>query len=196
MNSKRLNRAHRWALLAMAVMAMTGCSTTPGIKAEIAGANIEIAKQRAQTAAMPIVNLQMPIQGCTAPDPMPKAGNPCMISLVVHAPQGGSNAQVSMPEDPAWRTAESAVRMLGTGLNFWLGGQAAVGLIEAGSTGIVNALKAQPAPTVVTQPAPVIVQPADPIIVEQPAPVIVTQPEPIVIEQPAPIIVNQPVLAP
>lgn len=161
------------------VVMLAGCSTTPGIKAQIAGANIEIAKQRAEAAAKPILDARIPT---------PEG----IMTIIVHAPQGSGNTQVSMPDDPAWRTAESAVRMLGTGLNFWLGGQAAVGLIEAGSTGIVNALRVQPVPTVVMQPSPVIVDPAEPIIVNQPAPVIIEQPEPIILTQPAPIIVEQP----
>lgn len=166
-------------LVSVLVVLLAGCSTTPGIKAEIAGANIEIAKQRAAAAAKPILDAKIP-----TPDGV--------MTIVVYAPQSGNTGLISMPDDPWARAADRAVGVLGTGLGLWLGGEAAIGLVEAGATGIVNALKVQPAPTVVNQPAPVIVDPAEPVIVTQPAPVIIEQPEPIVLTQPEPIIITQP----
>ena len=159
----------KYAAVLLAILALAGCSTTPGIKAQIAGANIEIAKQRAVAAAKPILDARIPTPH----------GD---MLIVVHAPQGaGSNGQVAMPDDPAWRVAERLVGVVGTTAGIWAGGTAAVSLVQAAGSGIVNALRVQPAPTVITAPDPVIVQPVDPIVVTQPDPIIVIQPEPVIV---------------
>ena len=147
-----------------AVLVLSGCAGN-GIKAQVAGANIEIAKQRAAAAAKPILDAKIP-----TPDGM--------MIIVVHAPQGAGSGQVSMPDDPMWRVLDRGMGVLGTAAGIYLGGDAAVGLVNAAGTGIVNALKVQPAPTVVNQPSPVVVAPAEPVIVEQAPPVIV---EPVIV---------------
>ena len=166
-----------WILLAMAVTAVTGCSTDSALRAQIAGANIDLARHKNEIAAKPILDAKIP-----TPDGM--------MIIVVHAPQGAGSGQVAMPEDPMWRVLDRGMGVLGTAAGIYLGGDAAVGLVNAAGTGIVNALKVQPAPTVVNQPAPVIVAPADSVIIEQPAPVVIEQPSPVIIEQPAPIVIQ------
>jgi hypothetical protein len=159
------------ALLVLAVLALSGCANN-GMKAEVMGANIEIAKQKAQAAAKPVMDARIPTPNGE-------------MHIVVHAPQGNSSGQVTMPEDPMWRVLDRGMGVLGTAAGIYLGGEAAVGLVQAAGSGIVNALKVQPAPTVIQAADPVIVPPADPVIVTQPSPVIIQQPEPIII-QPAP----------
>ena len=157
-----------WVVL---IAAVSGCANN-GMKAEVMGANIEIAKQKAQAAAKPIMDARIPTPNGE-------------MHIVVHAPQGNTSGQVTMPEDPMWRVLDRGMGVLGTAAGIYLGGEAAIGLVQAAGSGIVNALKVQPAPTVIQAADPVIVPPADPVIVTQPSPVIIQQPEPIII-QPAP----------
>lgn len=171
-------------------VSLAGCSTSNGMKAQVLGANIEIAKERAAAAAKPVLNATIPVPGCKAPagEDWEKA---CVMTIIVHAPQGGSNnGQVAMPDDPAWRAAERLIGVVGTTAGIWAGGEAAVGLVRATSGGIVGALAQQPAPTVVMQPDPLVVTTPDPVVVTQPAPIIVEQPAPVIVEQPAPVIVE------
>lgn len=161
-------------IAALALAALGGCASDSALRAQIAGANIELARHRAEAAAQPVLNARIPTPH----------GD---MLIVVHAPSGGAHDNIAMPDDPAWRVADRLVGVAGTGLGLWLGGEAAVGITRATAQGIVGALKAQPAPTVVTQPAPLVVPAPDPLVVTQPAPIIV--------EQPAPIIVN-PVVVP
>lgn len=166
-----------------AALLVSGCSTLGnGMKAQVLGANIEIAKERAQAAAKPVLNASIPVPGCKAPEGSSYI-DACVMTIVVHAPQSGANnGQIAMPDDPWARAADRAVGALGTAAGLYLGGNAAVSLVEAAGSGIANALKVQPAPTIVNQPAPVIVAPADPVIVQQPAPVIVPAPEPVIVD--------------
>ena len=167
------------ALLALMVQ---GCSTMDnGVKAQILGANIDIAKQRAQAAAKPVLDAKIPVPGCKAPEGADYK-TACVMTIVVHAPQGATSGQLSMPDDPMWRVLDRGMGVLGTAAGIYLGGDAAVGLVSAAGSGIVNALKVQPAPTVVNQPAPVIVPAAEPIIVNQPAPVVVPAPDPVIVD--------------
>jgi hypothetical protein len=160
--------AAMWAAVLSALFVMSGCTTSGGMKADVLGANIEIAKQRA---------IQRPVLDAEIPTPNG------IMKIVVHAPNT-SPTTVAMPDDGWARVADRAVGVLGTAAGLYLGGEAAVSLVRGTSAGIADALRVQPAPTVVNQPAPVVVQPAEPVIVEQPAPVIIEQPEPIIIEQP------------
>lgn len=154
-----------WAVL---IAAVSGCANN-GMKAEVMGANIEIAKQKAQAAAKPVMDARIPTPNGE-------------MHIVVHAPQGNSSGQVTMPEDPMWRVLDRGMGVLGTAAGIYLGGEAAIGLVQAAGSGIVNALKVQPAPTVIQAADPVIVPPAEPVIVE---PVVVYPEvvEPIIIEQ-------------
>jgi hypothetical protein len=165
-----------WAAFIAAFFMLTGCATG-GMKADVLGANIEIAKARTQAAAKPILDAEIPTPNG-------------IMRIVVHAPQGAGNGQVAMPDDGWARVAERAVGVLGTAAGIYLGGDAAVGLVNAAGSGIVGALKSQQAPTVVMQPSPVVVAPAEPVIVQQPAPVIVQPAEPIIVPSPDPIIVE------
>lgn len=158
-------------LAALLALVAQGCSTTPSMKAQIAGANIEIAKQRAVAAAKPILDASIPT---------PHG----VMTIVVYAPQGPNNGQIAMPDDPWARAADRAVGVLGTAAGLYLGGTAAVNLIEAAGVGVSKALQAVP--------DPVVVQPAQTVVVTQPTPLVVTQPEPIVVMQPEPILVTQP----
>jgi len=175
--------------LAISILLLTaGCSTLPGMKAQVMGANIEIAKQRAQAAAQPVLNASIPVPGCQAPVGTDYK-TACVMTIVVHAPQGqGANGQLAMPDDPWARAADRAVGVLGTAAGLYLGGNAAVGLVGAAGNGIAQALR--------SMPGPVVVQPATPIVVTQPAPIVVNQPAPIVVEQPEPVIVNPVVVNP
>ena len=178
------------ALLLVLTVTQTGC-TTGGLKAQAMGANIEIAKTRAAAAAKPVLNAVIPIPGCLAPEGA-NYKDACVMTIVVHAPQGTGNGQVSMPDDPMWRVLDRGMGVLGTAAGIYLGGEAAANIIQGTSAGIVGALRVQPAPTVVEQPTPIV---STPIVVEQAPPLVVTQPDPIVVTQPAPVIVN-PVFAP
>lgn len=174
------------ALLGIAaVLALSGCANN-GMKAEVLGANIEIAKERAAAAAKPVLNASIPVPGCKAPEGADYK-TACVMLIVVHAPQGASSGQVSMPDDPMWRVLDRGMGVLGTAAGIYLGGDAAVGLVQAAGSGIVNALRVQPAPVVVNQPSPVIVAPAEPVIVEQAPPVIV---EPVIVQSPDPIVIQ------
>ena len=150
-------------LAAIVIGALSGCSTSGGLNAQIAGANIEIAKQRA--IVKPVLDAEIPTPNG-------------IMKIVVHAPNSGP-ATVPMPDNGWARVAEKAVGVVGTAAGIYYGGEAAVSLVRGASSGIVDALRVQPAPTVVTQPSPVVV--------EQPAPVIV---DPVIVEQPAPVIVE------
>lgn len=168
--------AAMWAAFIAAFFMLSGCAGN-GIKAQVAGANIEIAKQRAAAAAKPILDAKIP-----TPDGM--------MIIVVHAPQGAGSGQVSMPDDPMWRVLDRGMGVLGTAAGIYLGGEAAIGLVGAAGSGIVNALKTAPAPVIVQPAEPIIVPAAEPVIVEQPAPVVIEQPAPVIIEQPAPIVIQ------
>ena len=167
-------------LIALAAMlGLGGCANDSALRAQIAGANIELARHKAKSA-------QLPIMDATIPTP---SG---VMHIIVHAPQQG-DAQVAMPDDPWARVADRGMGVIGTGLGIYLGGKAAVGLATATGAGITNALKVQPAPTVVTQPPSVIVPPAEPIVVTQPPPVIVPPADPVIVN---PVIVNPVVVHP
>ena len=165
--------AAMWAAFIAAFFMLSGCAGN-GIKAQVAGANIEIAKARTAAAAKPVLDASIPTPNG-------------VMHIVVHAPQGPSSGQVAMPEDPMWRVLDRGMGVLGTAAGIYLGGEAAIGLVGAAGSGIVNALKVQPAPTVVNQPSPVIVAPAEPVIVEQAPPVIV---EPVIVQSPDPIVIQ------
>jgi hypothetical protein len=173
------------ALLMLVGFGVTACSTDSALRAQIAGANIELARHKAETAAKPILDAQIPTPSG-------------MMVIIVHAPQGANTAQITMPDDPWARAADRAVGVLGTAAGLYLGGEAAVGLVSASTQGVVNALRVQPAPTVVTQPAPVIVPPADPVIVTQPAPVIVDPVvvDPVIVTRPDPLVVQPVIVGP
>lgn len=159
-------------LVAIVIGALSGCSTSGGLNAQIAGANIEIAKQRA--IVKPVLDAEIPTPNG-------------IMKIVVHAPQTGP-ATVPMPDNGWARVAEKAVSVVGTAAGIYYGGEAAVSLVRGTSAGIVDALRTQPDPVIVTQPAPVIVPPADPVIV--------TQPEPVIVQQPAPVVVDPVVIQP
>ncbi len=167
------------------LLLLTGCSTDSALRAQIAGANIELARHKAEVAAKPILDAQIPTPSG-------------MMVIVVHAPQGANTAQITMPDDPWARAADRAVGVLGTAAGLYLGGEAAVGLVSASTQGVVNALRVQPAPTVVMQPSPVIVPPADPVIVTQPAPVIVDPVvvDPVIVTRPNPLVVQPVIVGP
>lgn len=178
-----------WLLLAGAVTALTGCSAGSNVKASVAGANIEIAKAKSAALTKPLVDMVIPMQGCTPVVINAVVLNDCMMRIVLRSPgSGGTGDYVPNPDDPWARVAERAVGGLVTAGGIWLGGQAAANIVEAGAEGIVNALKANPAPTIVVQPPPVIVPPADPVIVTQPAPLVV---DPVIVMQPAPLVSTQ-----
>ena len=168
-----------WSMLMVLVFAMSGCATDSALRAQVAGANIELARHKAQAA-------QLPIMDATIPTP---SG---IMHIIVHAPQNG-DASVAMPDDAWARVADRGMGVLGTGLGLYLGGKAAVGLATATGAGITNALKVQPAPTVVTQPPAVIVPPAEPVIVTQPPPVIVPPADPVIVN---PVVVQPTVVQP
>lgn len=149
-----------------------------GVKAQILGANIDIAKQRAQAAAKPVLDAKIPVPGCKAPEGADYK-TACVMTIVVHAPQNASNSQLSMPDDPWARAADRAVGVLGTAAGLYLGGQAAVGLVDAASGGIAKALQTMPNPVVVPPATPVIVPAADPVIVQ---PVVVPAPDPVIVD--------------
>ena len=165
------------ALLALLVQ---GCSTMDnGVKAHILGANIDIAKERAQAAAKPVLNASIPVQGCNAPEGTDYK-TACVMTSIVHAPQGAANSgQIAMPDDPWARAADRAVGVLGTAAGLYLGGQAAVGLVDAAAGGIAKALQTMPDPVVVPPATPVIVPAADPVIVQ---PVVVPAPDPVIVD--------------
>jgi hypothetical protein len=161
------------ALLLVLTVSQTGC-TSNGMKAEVMGANIEIAKARTAAASKPILDATIPTPNG-------------VMRIVVHAPQSPTNSQVAIPEDPMWRVLDRGMGVLGTAAGIYLGGEAATNIVRGTSAGIVDALRVQPAPTVVEQPAPIVTTPT---VVEQPPPLVVTAPDPIVVTQPAPVIVN------
>ena len=154
-----------WAVL---IAAVSGCANN-GMKAEVMGANIEIAKQKAQAAAKPVMDARIPTPNGE-------------MHIVVHAPQGNTSGQVTMPEDPMWRVLDRGMGVLGTAAGIYLGGEAAIGLVQAAGSGIVNALKAAPAPVIVQPAEPIVVPSGEPVIVD---PVVVYPEvvEPIIIEQ-------------
>ena len=169
-------------ILVLTTVSLTGCSGGTNVKATVAGANLEIAKAKAALMSKPLVEVSIPVPNCV--------GDNCMMHVVVRHPGGGSGASDYVPYDDPWaRVAERAVGGLVTAGGIYLGGEAAANIVRGTSAGIVDALKVQPAPTVLTQPAPIV---TPPIVVEQPPPLVVATPDPIVITQPAPIIVTQP----
>lgn len=155
---------------------MSGCATESQLRAQIAGANIELARSSAQAAQLPIVDAEIPT---------PEG----IMRIVVRAP-GQPAAPIAAPYDPAWDTAKSLIHTVGQATNFWLGGEAAVGIASATAGGIVSALRTQPAPTVVTQPAPLVVTQPDPLVVTTPAPEVVQIPAPEVVQIPPPQVVQ------
>ena len=165
------------AVALLAALFLTGCSTDSALRAQITGANIELARHKAEAAAKPVLDAIIPTP----------SGE---MRIVVHAPQGANTGQITMPDDPWARVADRGMGVIGTAAGIYLGGKAAAGLVRASGEGIADALRVQPAPTVVTQPAPVIVPPTDPIVVTQPAPVIVPTPDPVIVD---PVVV-QPVV--
>jgi hypothetical protein len=165
----------KYVLLLTPLLAMAGCSVLDnGMKAQIAGANIEIAKARAVASEKPLLDVVIPVPNCT-PVPIPKdATDPCAIKIVVRMPPSGNNGQIAMPDDPWARVAERFVGGLVTVGGLFVGGEAAENLVRASSEGIVSALKVQPAPTVVVTEAVVSVPPeivhpevVNPVIVPQ-----------------------------
>ncbi len=168
------------AVVVTVLLTLTGCSTDSALRAQIAGANIELARHKAETAAKPVLDAQIPTPSG-------------MMVIVVHAPQGANTAQITMPDDPWARAADRAVGVLGTAAGLYLGGEAAVGVVRASTQGVAEALRVQPAPTVVTQPPAVIMPQADPIIVPPADPVIVN---PVVITRPDPMVVQPVIVGP
>lgn len=172
-------------LVITAVSLLAGCGGGTNIKAQVAGANVEIARAKAAAFEKPILDAKIPIVGCI--------GENCVIHIVVRTPQGGGQGDyVPSPDDPWARVAERAVGGLVTAGGIYLGGAAAANIVDTAAHGIVNALKVQPAPTIVTSPAPVVVNQPPPVVVTQPAPVIV---DPVIVTQPEPVIVAAPPLA-
>lgn len=160
----------------LAVLLLAGCGGGTNIKAQVAGANVEIARARAEALTKPLVEIRVPLQNCTEKD-----GSPCTINVTVRQPAGGGGAEyIPSPDDPWARVAERLVGGAVTAGGIYLGGAAAAEIVRAGSAGIVDALR--------TQPAPVIVPAAEPVAVMQPAPVVVTQPPPVIVE---PVVVEQ-----
>jgi len=178
----------------VAVTMSSGCAVNNGLKAQIAGANIELAKAKEAREAKPILEADIPTPSG-------------VMRIVVRSTSGGNTNVVAMPDDPWARAADRAVGVLGTAAGIYLGGEASANIINAATKGVVDALKVQPAPTVVQAPAPVVVEqpapivvppaepiivpPAEPIIVPPADPVIIVQPEPIVVVPPDPIIIQQ-----
>lgn len=158
-------------LVAIVIGALSGCSTSGGLNAQIAGANIEIAKQRA--IVKPVLDAEIPTPNG-------------IMKIVVHAPQTGP-ATVPVPDNGWARVAEKAVSVVGTAAGIYYGGEAAVSLVRGTSAGIADALRTQPDPVIVTQPAPVVVTQPEPVIV---------QPEPVIVQQPAPVVVEPVVIQP
>lgn len=166
-------------ILVCSILALTGCSSMGGLKAQVAGANIEIAKARAIAADKPLLDAVIPVPNCT-PKVVPKdAPDPCFIKIVVRMPQSGQSGQVTMPDDPWARVTERLVGGLVTVGGLFVGGGAAENLVRASSEGVVSALRVQPAPTVVVTDHVVSVPP------EVVAPVVVN-----------PVVVNPEVVAP
>jgi hypothetical protein len=89
------------------LLLLTGCSTDSALRAQIAGANIELARHKAEVAAKPILDAQIPTPSG-------------MMVIVVHAPQGANTAQITMPDDPWARAADRAVGVLGTAAGLYL----------------------------------------------------------------------------
>lgn len=161
-------------LILAVVVAASGCSTSGGLNAQIAGANIELAKQRA--VVRPVLDAEIPTPNG-------------LMKIVVHAPNTAPST-VPMPNDDWARVADRAVGVLGTAAGIYLGGEAAVSLVRGASSGIVDALKAAPTPVIVQPADPIVVPAAEPVIVTQPEPVIVQPADPVIVTQPAPVIVQ------
>jgi hypothetical protein len=188
----------------LATTLLGGCAGDAQLRAQIAGANIEIARGQAAANARPLVSIQCPPAGCV------------FAGLEV-AQTGQAAPHVAMPDNPWARVADRAMGVLGAAAGIYLGGEAAANIAGQVAGGITSSLTAshaganaavqtvgaagvagqsiqagaisdalgampgplvvtQPPPLVVTQPPPVIVPPAEPVIVH---PVVV---DPIVVE--------------
>jgi len=188
----------------LATTLLGGCAGDAQLRAQVAGANIERARNQAAANARPLVSIQCPSGGC-------------VIAGLEVAQTGQATAHVAMPDNPWARVADRAMGVLGTAAGIYLGGEAAANIAGGVAGGITSSLSAshaganaavqtvgavgvagqgiqagavsdalgampgalvvtQPPPLVVTQPPPVIVPPAEPVIVN---PVVV---DPVVVE--------------
>lgn len=176
-------------LVLLVAFSLVGCASTDNsqLRAQIAGANIEYAKQKSVALTKPVLDLKMPMSGCTLQPNAPL--DSCVMTIIVHAPQdGGNDMQITMPEDPAYRVLGQAITGITTLGGLYVGGTVMTDLAKATAGGIVSALRTQPAPTVVN---PVIVPAVDPVIVQPAEPIIVTTPpaqivNPVIVQVPAP----------
>lgn len=97
-------------------MAMAGCAGDGALKAQLAGAQIEIAKSKAQVRAKPVLDAEIPTANG-------------IMKIVVHSPPSGNDdAVLRMPDDPWARVAGQGVEVLGTVLGIREGGRAAIRL--------------------------------------------------------------------
>lgn len=185
-------------ILSLIALIASGCAGDAQLRSQIAGANIEYARQQQAANSKPIVDISIPV-GAMGMQGVPGAEGG-ELKIVVRNPAGyGRAAQVAMPDAPWARVAEKGLDVLGTAGGIFLGGQAAIGLADTVGGGIVDAIGANssgivggvgatgtaiggameqgigaiPEPTVVTQPAPTVVTQPAPLVVEQPPPLVV-----------------------
>jgi hypothetical protein len=182
-----------------------GCAGDAQLRADVAGANIEIARQQAQAAAQPLVRMSCPVAGCV------------IYSLEVSNPMAGQQPPVAMLDDPWARVADRAMGVLGTAAGIYLGGEAAANIAGTVASGISGALGASYAGSnaglgamagygsdALTTQAGAVAGALDampgPVVFNQPPPVVVTQPPPVLVPSAPPVIVRpevvQPVIVP
>lgn len=142
-------------ILFLVGLLLTGCATgDQQLRAQVAGANIDLVKAQAKAYEAPIVELRVP------------QANGQALEIVLRNPVANVTP-VAMPDDPYARALDRAVGVAGTLGGVWLGGVAASGIVKETGKAVVGGLSAvptvtQPAPIVVEQPAPVVVEPSYP----------------------------------
>lgn len=162
------------SILAISALLFTGCQNLDSVKAQVAGANIEIAKAKIERLAKPLVDVRVPIPNCSAPEAL--FADVCVILVTVREPStGGSNEYIPNPDDPWARVTERAVGGLITVGGIYTGSLGAAMIAKEASSGIVEALKVQPAPTVVNTErliSPEVIQLPPPEVIQLPVTIV------------------------
>ena len=100
----------------LAAVALSGCAGDAQIRAQVAGANVEIARAQARAIEQPLVDIAMPC-------PIGYQCGPNGFTIVVRNPQAKPD-YVAAPDDPWAREADRAMGAIGTLGGVWLGGRA------------------------------------------------------------------------
>ncbi len=184
-------------LLVVLGLLLGGCATDADLRlqADLLKGQLDLQRQYAQQAQVPLVELEAPIQTDNGTQ---------MLKLRVANPHRITPQPIQLPPTAAQEAKEAFQTVIRSAAAVWTGKivvdgmeglgkhalstQAGVaqGGFAAATSGVSTVVGAMPDPVIVTQPDPVIVTQPDPVIVD---PVIMPAPDPIIVPAPDPIIV-------